>query len=37
MTYDFLIVGGGVAGCYTAMKLKEKYPDDNILLVEKQS
>ena len=35
MTYDFLIVGGGVAGCYTAMKLKEKYPDDNILLVEK--
>lgn len=35
MTYDFLIVGGGVAGCYTSMKLKEKYPDNNILLVEK--
>jgi protoporphyrinogen oxidase len=33
--YDFIIIGGGIAGCHTAMKLKKKYPKKKIILVEK--
>jgi len=35
--YDFLIVGAGIAGCYTAMNLSKKYPDKKILLIEKSN
>lgn len=36
MNTHFLILGGGIAGLYTAMKLSEKYPN-NVLLLEKYS
>ncbi|MCR5698963.1 MAG: adenylyl-sulfate reductase subunit alpha [Treponemataceae bacterium] len=32
---DVLIIGGGTAGCYAAIKLAENNPDLNILIVEK--
>lgn len=36
-SYDFIIIGGGVGGCHTAMKLKDKYPNKKILLIEKSN
>jgi len=36
MNTHFLILGGGIAGLYIAMKLSEKYPN-NVLLLEKYS
>jgi hypothetical protein len=37
MLYDVIIVGGGIAGFYTAYKLQTMYKDMTILLLEKQS
>ncbi|NNE39031.1 MAG: FAD-dependent oxidoreductase, partial [Gammaproteobacteria bacterium] len=37
MVYDFLIVGGGIIGISTAWQLKQRNPDANILLLEKES
>ena len=33
--HDIMIVGGGPGGVYTAMKLKLKYPTQNIILFER--
>jgi len=35
--YDILIIGGGIIGLATALKLKEGKPDLNVILVEKES
>ena len=37
MVYDVIIVGGGIAGFYTAYKLQLMHKDIHILLLEKQS
>jgi len=36
MIYDFIILGGGISGLYTAYKLHQKYPRKTILLLEKE-
>ncbi|SHF77903.1 L-2-hydroxyglutarate oxidase [Fodinibius roseus] len=36
MTYDFIIVGAGIVGLSTAYKLSERYPDLDILVLEKE-
>lgn len=33
-TFDYIIVGGGVAGCALASRLSEALPKDSILLIE---
>ena len=33
---DFLIIGGGAIGLFLAMRLKEKYCDCSILILEKE-
>ncbi|MBE0582621.1 MAG: L-2-hydroxyglutarate oxidase [Desulfofustis sp.] len=35
--YDILIIGGGIVGLATALKLKEGHPDLKVLLVEKEA
>ena len=35
--YDFIIVGAGIIGASTAMHLQQRFPDRNILLLEKES
>lgn len=35
--FDYVIVGGGIAGVSTAWQLKQQYPDKSILLVEKEA
>ncbi|MFM7406080.1 MAG: L-2-hydroxyglutarate oxidase [Cuspidothrix sp.] len=35
--YDFAIIGGGIVGLSTAMALGERYPDANILVLEKEN
>lgn len=37
MIYDFVIVGGGIGGLYTAYKLHLQYPKKTILLLEKSN
>ncbi|EMP99382.1 MULTISPECIES: FAD-dependent oxidoreductase, partial [Vibrio] len=37
MTYDYVIVGGGIVGVSTAWQLKLRYPEKSILLVEKEA
>ncbi len=37
MTYDYLIVGGGIVGISTAWQLQLRYPDRRILVLEKES
>ncbi|TYA93080.1 FAD-dependent oxidoreductase, partial [Vibrio cholerae] len=37
MTYDYVIVGGGIVGVSTAWQLKQRYPEKSILLVEKEA
>ena len=36
-TYDIVLIGGGIVGVSTAWKLKQRYPDAAVLLVEKES
>lgn len=36
-TYDIVIIGGGIVGVSTAWNMKLRYPDADILLVEKES
>lgn len=36
MIYDFIILGGGISGLYTAHKLHKKYPRKTILILEKE-
>lgn len=36
MKYDFIIIGGGIIGVSTAWQLQQRYPDKNILLLEKE-
>lgn len=33
-TFDYIIVGGGVAGCVLASRLSSSLPDKSILLIE---
>jgi len=35
--FDFVLIGGGIVGTATAWKLKQRYPDATILLIEKES
>jgi len=37
MVYDFVILGGGIAGLYTAYQLLQKNPDSKLLLLEKSA
>lgn len=34
--YDYLIIGAGIAGLYTVYKLKKKYPNKKIIVLEKE-
>lgn len=36
-TYDTIIIGGGIAGLYTAYKLQKKDPQQSILILEKEA
>jgi len=36
MIYDFIILGGGISGLYTAHKLHKKHPRKTILILEKE-
>ena len=36
MIYDFIIIGGGIVGISTAWQLKQRYPDQHILVLEKE-
>jgi len=33
--YDFIIIGGGIAGLYSAYQIKKKYPKINLCILEK--
>lgn len=35
--YDYTIIGGGIAGLYTAYQISKKYPQSSILLLESQN
>ena len=35
--YDFVIVGGGIIGLATAMQLGQRYPEVNVLILEKEN
>ncbi len=37
MKYDVIIIGGGILGLSTAWQLKQRYPDQRILVLEKES
>src|SRR6187399_2485316 len=37
MQYDILIIGGGIVGLATALRLKEQKPDLKIALLEKET
>ena len=37
MIYDIIIVGGGIAGLYTAYKITKLYPNLTFLILEKNS
>jgi gamma-glutamylputrescine oxidase len=34
ITYDFIIIGGGIVGLSTAVSLREKYPQKSVLVLE---
>lgn len=36
MTYDVIIIGGGIVGISTAWQLQQRYPDKKVLLLEKE-
>jgi len=35
-TYDVAIIGGGIVGCATAYRLAQQYPDQSIVIIEKE-
>ncbi|WP_394145291.1 L-2-hydroxyglutarate oxidase [Vibrio atypicus] len=35
--YDYIVVGGGIVGVSTAWQLQSRFPDNSILLIEKES
>lgn len=37
MDYDHVIVGGGIYGCYAALRLKQLHPHARILIVEREN
>ena len=37
MQFDVIIIGGGIVGLSTAWQLKQRYPDQRILVLEKES
>ncbi|MEH6443535.1 MAG: L-2-hydroxyglutarate oxidase [Oceanospirillaceae bacterium] len=37
MTYDYIIIGGGIVGMSTAWQLQQRYPDKTVLLLEKEN
>jgi L-2-hydroxyglutarate oxidase len=37
MTYDYIVVGGGIVGTSTAWQLLQRYPNHRILVLEKES
>ena len=37
MTYDYIIIGGGIVGISTAWQLQQRFPGNKILLLEKES
>lgn len=37
MIYDFAIIGGGIVGLATAKALQDKYPNQTVILVEKEN
>ena len=37
MTYDYIIIGGGIVGISTAWQLQQRFPEKDILLLEKES
>jgi hypothetical protein len=37
MTYDFIIIGGGIAGLYTMYNILKKRPHSKIILIEKEN
>lgn len=37
MTYDYIIIGGGIVGMSTAWQLQQRFPDKSVLLLEKES
>jgi len=37
MTYDLIVVGGGIVGVSVAWQLKQRYPDKSVLLLEKEA
>jgi len=37
MTYDFIVIGGGIVGVSTAWQLKQRYPEKSVLLLEKEN
>ena len=37
MTYDYIIIGGGIVGMSTAWQLQQRFPEKSILLLEKEA
>lgn len=37
MTYDYIIIGGGIVGMSTGWQLKQRFPEASILLLEKEA
>ena len=37
MTYDYIIIGGGIVGASTAWQLQQRFPEQKILLLEKEA
>ncbi|MGB1311665.1 MAG: L-2-hydroxyglutarate oxidase [Leucothrix sp.] len=37
MTYDYIVIGGGIVGVSTAWQLKQRQPNKHILLLEKEA
>ncbi|MEH6443968.1 MAG: L-2-hydroxyglutarate oxidase [Oceanospirillaceae bacterium] len=37
MTYDYIVIGGGIVGMSTAWQLQQRYPEKTVLLLEKEN
>lgn len=37
MTYDLVVVGGGIVGCATAREMLERHPQLKIAIIEKEN